>query len=296
MATVQTLHNFRLTCAGAMLMRDGQPCETCVTGSPYAAVRHRCYRGSRLGSLAVARMIDRHRRIGTWTRDVDAFVALTPFARGRFVAAGLPSERIVVKPNGLPDPGPLRDRAGQDTVRRAAQPREGRRNPEGRGGPARTDHRRRGRRPLRGTLDGAPNLALLGSLPGTEIQARMARAAALVVPSLWYEGLPMVVAEAYAAGTPVIASRIGALADLIEDGVTGLLVTPGDPADLARAMDRILADPSAARRMGLAARAAYLRDWTEEATTASLLAIYRRACTARAALPPLSPSVLEIVR
>ncbi|MFG5117995.1 glycosyltransferase [Methylorubrum sp. POS3] len=297
-ATVQTLHNFRLTCAGAMLMRDGQPCETCVTGSPYAAVRHRCYRGSRLGSLAVARMIDRHRRIGTWTRDVDAFVALTPFARGRFVAAGLPSERIVVKPNGLPDPGPPSEIARDRILFAGRLSRE-------KGVEILKDAAARlgrtidvaGEGPLRGTLDGAPNLALLGSLPGAEIQARMARAAALVVPSLWYEGLPMVVAEAYAAGTPVIASRIGALADLIEDGVTGLLVTPGDPVDLARAMDRILADPSAARRMGLAARAAYLRDWTEEATTASLLAIYRRACTARAALPlPLSPSVLEIVR
>ncbi len=82
--TVQTLHNFRIACAGALLMRDGAPCETCVTGSPYAAVRHACYRGSRLGTLAVARMIDRHRKAGTWTRDVDAFVVLTEFARGRF--------------------------------------------------------------------------------------------------------------------------------------------------------------------------------------------------------------------
>lgn len=154
-----------------------------------------------------------------------------------------------------------------------------------------------GEGPLRDGLEGVPNLNLLGTLPGAEVQARMARAAALVVPSLWYEGLPMVVAEAFAAGTPVIASRIGALADLVEDGVTGLLVTPGDPADLARAMARILADPEAARRMGRAARAAYLRDWTEDATTAALLAIYRRACAARAAAPlPVTTSVLEIAR
>lgn len=297
-ATVQTLHNFRLTCAGALLMRDGHPCETCVTGSAYAAVRHGCYRGSKVGTFAVARMIDRHRRIGTWTRDVDAFVVLTPFARGRFVAAGLPPERIVVKPNGLPDPGSpseesrknilfagrLSREKGVETLKAAAAQLGQGIDVAGEG-------------PLRESLEGAENLNLLGTLPGAEVQARMARAAALVVPSLWYEGLPMVVAEAYAAGTPVIASRIGALADLVEDGVTGLLVTPGDPADLARAMARILADPAAARRMGQAARAAYLRDWTEEATTASLLAIYRRACAARAAAAlPLTSPVLEIAR
>ena len=296
-ATVQTLHNFRLTCAGALLMRDGQPCETCVTGSAYSAVRHGCYRGSRVGTFAVARMIERHRRIGTWTRDVDAFVVLTPFARGRFVAAGLPPERIVVKPNGLPDPGEpseaprnrilfagrLSREKGVETLKAAAAQLGQGIDVAGEG-------------PLRESLEGASGLNLLGTLPGAEVQARMARAGALVVPSLWYEGLPMVVAEAFAAGTPVIASRIGALADLVEDGVTGLLVTPGDPADLARAMARILADPEAARRMGRAARAAYLRDWTEEATRSALLSIYRRACAARAAPLPLTPPVLEIAR
>lgn len=297
-ATVQTLHNFRLTCAGALLMRDGKPCETCVTGSPYAAVRHRCYRGSRLGSLAVARMIDRHRRIGTWTRDVDAFVVLTPFARGRFVAAGLPPERIGVKPNGLPDPGPPSE-ASRETILFAGRlsREKGVETLKAAAGQLGRAIDVAGEGPLRESLDGAPGLTLLGTLPGAEVQARMARAAALVVPSLWYEGLPMVVAEAFAAGTPVIASRIGALADLVEDGVTGLLVTPGDPAALAQAMARILADPQAARRMGRAARAAYLRDWTEEATTAALLSIYRRACAARAAAPlSLTTPVLEIAR
>lgn len=282
--TVQTLHNFRIACAGALLMRDGVPCETCVTGSPYAAVRHACYRGSRLGTLAVARMIDRHRKAGTWTRDVDAFVVLTEFARGRFIAAGLPEQRLVVKPNGLPDPGPP-----------PAGPREGilfagRLSPEK--GVAVLKEAAAGLSlpidvagdgPLRDTLEGAPGLTLLGALPPAAMRARMGRAAALVVPSLWYEGLPMVVAEAFAAGTPVIASRIGALAGLVEDGVTGLLVTPGDPVDLARAIERLASRPDEARRMGEAARAAYLRDWTEEATTAALIALYRRALAARAA-------------
>lgn len=280
--TVQTLHNFRITCAGALLLRDGVPCETCVTGSPYAAVRHACYRGSRLGTLAVARTIDRHRRAGTWTRDVDAFVTLTDFARGRFIAAGLPAGRLFVKPNGLPDPGPpadgpregilfagrLSSEKGVAVLKRAAARLSVPIAVAGDG-------------PLRDTLEGAPGLTLLGPLPPAETRARMGRAAALVVPSVCYEGLPMVVAEAFAAGTPVIASRIGSLAGLIEDGVTGLLATPGDPADLARAIEQVAAQPDAARRMGAAARAAYLRHWTEEATTAALIGIYRQALDAR---------------
>ena len=281
--TVQTLHNFRLVCAGALLMRDGAPCETCLTGSAYKSVRHACYRGSRLGTLAVARMIDRHRKSGTWTRDIDAFIALTGFARGRFIAAGLPAQRLFVKPNGLPDPGPPPDeprrgilfagRLSQEKgveILKAAAPL------------LTAPVEMAGEGPLRDILAGAPGLTLLGALPQAELRARMGRAAALVVPSLWYEGLPMVVAEAYAAGTPVIASRIGALAHLIEDGVTGLLVTPGDPVDLARAIERLSGRPDEARGMGAAARAAYLRDWTEEATTAALLTIYRTALAARA--------------
>lgn len=281
--TVQTLHNFRLVCAGALLMRDGAPCETCLTGSAYKSVRHACYRGSRLGTLAVARMIDRHRKAGTWTRDVDAFIALTGFARGRFIAAGLPAQRLFVKPNGLPDPGPPPDeprrgilfagRLSQEKgveILKAAAPL------------LTAPVEMAGEGPLRDILAGAPGLTLLGALPQAELRARMGRAAALVVPSLWYEGLPMVVAEAYAAGTPVIASRIGALAHLIEDGVTGLLVTPGDPVDLARAIERLSGRPDEARGMGAAARAAYLRDWTEEATTAALLTIYWTALAARA--------------
>ncbi|TGD95726.1 glycosyltransferase [Methylobacterium nonmethylotrophicum] len=288
-ATVQTLHNYRLICAGALLMRDGAPCEECVTGSPYRAVRFRCYRGSRLGSLAVARMVDHHRRAGTWRRDVDRFVALTPFARERFVAAGFPAGRIRIRPNGLPDPGPPSG-ASRDGLLYV-----GRLSPE-KGllvlaeAAARIGTRVTaiGEGPLAGALAGHPGLDLRGPCAPNAVQAAMARAAALVVPSLWYEGLPMVVAEAFAAGTPVVASRIGALASLVADGTTGLLAAPGDPAALALALARIRDDPAAAAAMGRAARTVYERDWREDVTTRALLAIYRDAVAARAADAPLA--------
>ncbi|GJD64506.1 glycosyltransferase [Methylobacterium frigidaeris] len=288
-ATVQTLHNYRLICANAFLMREGAPCELCVTGSPYRAVRFACYRGSRTGSLAVARMIDHHRRAGTWRRDVDRFVALTPFARERFVAAGFPAEKIRVRPNGLPDPGPPADGPRQGLLF------VGRLSPE-KGVLVLAEAATRaglrvtviGEGPLAGALAGHPGLELTGTCAPDAVQAAMARAAALVVPSLWYEGLPMVVAEAYATGTPVVASRIGALAGLVADGVTGLLAEPGDAADLAGALGRIAGDPAAAAAMGREARAVYAREWREDVTTRALLDIYRDAVAARAAEAPLA--------
>lgn len=287
-ATVQTLHNYRLLCAGAFLMRDGVPCEVCVDGSPYQAVRFGCYRGSRIGSLAVARMIGRHRRIGTWQRDVDRFVALTPFARDRFTAAGFPAARIRVRPNGLPDPGLPADgpRAGILYVGRLS-PEKGVLVLAEAAGRTRARIAVMGEGPAAEALAGHPRLDLRGPCSRETVQAAMARAAAVVLPSLWYEGLPMVLAEAFAAGTPVVASRIGALAGLVADGVTGLLAAPGDAADLARALDRIHDDPAGAAAMGRAARAVYEREWHEEATTRALLDIYRDAIAARAADHPL---------
>ena len=285
-ATVQTLHNFRVTCANGILMRDARPCEDCIGGSPYNAVRHACYRGSRLGSLAVARMIDVHRRAGTWTRDVDRFIALTGFARSRFVAAGLPESRIRIKPNGLADPGPIRDGA------RAGILYVGRLGPE-KGVVPLVAAARLTRAPVTVIGDGplveavrdVPNLTYLGPRDRDGVRAAMAAAAAVVVPSLCYEGLPMVIAEAFSVGTPVVASRIGALPDLVVEGETGLHAAPGDPAAFARAFDRIVDDPEAARAMGRAARAAYEREWTEASVTARALPIYREAIAARAASP-----------
>ncbi|WP_244480068.1 glycosyltransferase family 4 protein [Methylobacterium sp. Leaf465] len=286
-ATVQTLHNFRVTCANGILMRESRPCEDCVTGSPYQAVRHACYRGSRLGSLAVARMIDVHRRAGTWERDVDRFIALTPFARTRFLAAGLPESRIRIKPNGLADPG--LDARGP----RAGILFVGRLVPEKGVGTLRAAARLTrapitviGEGPEADALAREPGLTLLGPQDPTAVQAAMARAAALVVPSHWYEGLPMVIAEAFSLGTPVVAARIGALADLVTEGRTGLLVPPRDPHALAQALDRIVDDPDAARAMGRHARLAYERDWTEDAVTARALAIYREAIATRSAAMP----------
>src|SRR5712692_7087883 len=224
---VQTLHNFRITCANGLLLRNGAPCELCVTGSPYNAVRFRCYRNSRVGSIAVARMIAAHRRRGTWRKKVARFVALSEFARDRFVAAGLPAERITVKPNGTDDPGArpegpttavlyvgrLSEEKGVRTLLEAAR---------GASVPIRIV----GDGPLRAELEAtAPKtVAFLGHLSRDAVLAEMARALCLVVPSIWYENFPMTLVEACAVGLPAIVSRLGALPEIVEDGITGLHV------------------------------------------------------------------------
>ena len=101
---VATLHNYRLARAAATLLRDGRPCERCLTGTAYWGAAYACYRGSWLGSLATAHMIQRHRRLGTWRDKVDRLIVLTEFQKGKMIAAGIPAERLVVKPNFLANP------------------------------------------------------------------------------------------------------------------------------------------------------------------------------------------------
>ncbi|GEP11609.1 glycosyltransferase family 4 protein [Methylobacterium gnaphalii] len=277
--TVQTLHNYRVICAGATLNRNGAPCEICITKSPYNAVLHRCYRGSLLGSLAVAYSVQQHKSRGTWSNDVDRFIVLTEFERSRFIAAGLPAERIKTKPNGLADPDPgvgavqrhgllfvgrLTHEKGVDVLVRAAQMA---------GCPIKV----LGEGPLQPLVEGCAEIEYLGQCEPSVVRTAMAEAAAMIVPSVWYEGLPMVIVEAFASGTPVIASRIGSLIEIIEDGVTGIHTEPGDAADLARAMTRLASDPAAARRMGKAARLKYEQNWSEALTTSHLLSIYEEA-------------------
>lgn len=283
---VQTLHNYRLLCPSALLVRDGKPCHACVGSRvAVAAVAHACYRGSRAATGAVAGMLMLHRAAGTWQRQVDTYIATTTFARDLFVSGGLPANRIVVKPHFVdPDPGAgtgcggyalyvgrLSTEKGVDTLLEAWS-------------------RMNGRIALRIAGDGplAPKVAAAASqLRGVEwlgrrdraaVRQLMAAAAVLVFPSIAYETFGQVIAEAYAAGTPVIASSHGAAAELVDPGRTGALVRPGDAADLAAQVDA-LSSSGSLRAMRAAARARFERCFTAGTNYESLLTIYRGALT-----------------
>ena len=290
-AVVQTLHNYRLLCPVATLMRRGRVCELCLTGSAYQAVLHGCYRESRQATLAVARMIERHRRLGTWRTKVERFIALTEFARRKFVAGGLPPERLTVKPNFAADPGE------PAPGRREGALYVGRLSPE-KGVETLLAAWRSLAVPLRVVGDGPlaevlaracpPTVSLLGRLPPAEVGREMARAAFLVVPSHCYEGFPMVVVEAYARGLPVLASGHGALAEVVEDGVTGRHVAPADAADLAAKAAWAAANPETLAAMGRAARARFRARYDAPRNHERLLAIYGQARAQRHAAPKVA--------
>ncbi|HEX7924153.1 MAG TPA: glycosyltransferase [Bradyrhizobium sp.] len=278
---VVTLHNYRSICTGGMLLRDGRICHKCVDRGHLWGVVHRCYRGSLPGSLASAYMIAQHQRRGTWTRPGLRLIALTQFARTVFTQAGFDAGRIDVKPNFMADPGtpdPATARAGLLYVGRLSREK-------GVGvlldAVAGTSMPLRivGEGPERAALEAraSANVRFLGALSRAEVLREMARARALVVPSLWYEGFPMVVVEAFAQGTPVIASEIGGLAEVVSAGRTGALVPPGDAAALRQRIAELLGDSDLATTWGQAARTVYLERYAPDENLRLLEAIYARA-------------------
>lgn len=280
---IQTLHNYRLICPGALLMRHGKICESCITASPYQAVIHGCYRNSKLGSLVVANMVATHRKRATWQRKVNRFIALTEFAKTKFLEAGFPEERIVVKPNFVDDPliyqpkavdsaspyalfvGRLSEEKGIKTLL-AAWPKVNKDALLKVAGSGPLDD-----------LVGGNNISRLGRLESEEISRLMRNAAFLVFPSEWYEGFPMVLVEALAHGLPILASRLGSMAEIVEDGVNGLLFEPGNATELAEKAAWLLDNPQELARLSNNARSTYLSKYTPDKNYEEMLSIYQHA-------------------
>lgn len=272
---VQTLHNFRLMCLNALFLREGKVCEDCMGHLPWRGVTRGCYRDSRVASAALAGMLTLHRGIGTYQHKVARYIALNGFCRNKFIEGGLPAERVVVKPNfvdfdapqpasrvGLLFVGRLSAEKGVATLAQAMalQPD--------------LHLRVAGAGPEAGLLDAIAGVTLLGSLPGDVVRQEMSRAAALVVPSIWYENFPRTIVEAFACGLPVIASRIGALADIVTDGTTGLLFEPGHPRDLADKLAWAQAHPEQMAAMGRNARTQFEAEFSAEVNYRCLMDIY----------------------
>jgi glycosyltransferase involved in cell wall biosynthesis len=283
---VQTLHNYRLICPEAKFFRDGKVCEECLEHGVWRSVRYGCFQGSTKATAVVAAMLATHRLLGTWSRLIDTFLAPTEFARRKFIEGGLPADKILIKPNFV-DPDP-----GEGTGDRSYALSVGRLSPE------------KGLRtllaawaslnnsiplyivgdgPMRPELEqyaqqhGLSNVRFLGRLAWKETMDVMKGARCLVFPSGCYEGaLPLSVVEAFACGTPVIASRHGAMQDLITNGSTGLHFTPGDAKDLASKVQQAWMNPSDLDAMRKQARRAYEANYTAARSYQILLETYER--------------------
>jgi glycosyltransferase involved in cell wall biosynthesis len=285
-AVVQALRNYRLLCAGSYLMREGRPCEDCVSRAvPWPAIVHRCYRDSIGATAAVVGMQMSHRVLGTWRRKVDAFFTLTEFARQRFVAAGFEPQRVHVKNNSVaPDPGVRAGLGGFVAFVARLSPEKGVATV------LEAWRRDRSLPPLKVVGDGPmegqvqaaaeddDRIAWLGHLAAAEVHQVMGEAMALIMPSLWYETFGRTIAEAFSVGTPVIASRLGAMIELVDDDRTGWHFNAGDAADLAAKVCRLTAAPrEKIQAMRSAARGEYEARFTADRNYARLMEIYAAA-------------------
>jgi glycosyltransferase involved in cell wall biosynthesis len=231
-------------------------------------------------SSVLAAMLTVHRAAGTYANKVTRYIALNDFCRRKFIEGGLPADRIVIKPNfvDMPYTKPLVQRRGGLFVGRLSHEKGTQILAAAATNLDRIIVDVIGIGDEREALASCQNLNLLGWQNGAEILERMRRASYLVMPSIWYENFPRTLVEAFACGLPVIASRIGALAEIIKDEVTGLLFEPGNPNDLADKVRWAEAHPDKLARMGQAARTEYEEKYTAERNYETLMRIYGEAC------------------
>lgn len=284
--TVVTLHSFRFACVAATCHRDGHICEDCVGRRvKWPSVQHRCYHDSALGSGALALSLVTHRAMGTFHNDIDRYLALTGFARDLMIRDGYPPDKIVVKPNSVPDTGAVgRPDAASPYFLFAG------RLIDVKGVRTLLDAWRRlatervrlvvaGDGELRNLVKDAAaadeRIEWRGWLDESSITRLMSGALATVVPSEWYEGLPLVILRSLSVGTPVVVSDLENISkELLEDGA-GWAFRTGQPADLARTVQTVASRPDTVSRMRQRARASFVARYSPAVDTARLEAVYR---------------------
>lgn len=274
---VQTLHNFRYMCLNALYLRNEEICEDCAGSLPWRGVLRKCYRDSTMASLGLASTLAFHRGVGTYSKKISAFIALNEFCKEKFVAAGLPKRKVFVKPNFVDASEPAREkRNGFLYVGRLSKEK---------GVAVLSDCARfcsevkfnvAGVGPEFALMQNISNVNMLGMVDQFNVRFEMDRAVALILPSICYENFPRTIVEAFAAGLPVIASRIGAMAELVENGVTGLLFEPGDPRDLAEKVKWASLNSNEMLEMGKRAREKYSEFYTPKKNYEQMMSIYAK--------------------
>jgi glycosyltransferase involved in cell wall biosynthesis len=285
---VQTLHNYRLLCPAATFFRDGAICEECVERSLIRGAIHGCYHESRVHTAAISLILKVHRLRSTWDM-VDSFIALSDFARNKFIDSGLPAQKVKIKPNFV-DPDPEeRTEIGEYALF------IGRLSPE-KGLSTMIDAWSRlrlpvplriiGDGPMRACLELESaklpncNIKFEGAVPRESVFEAIKRARFLIFPSEWYECFPMTLVEAFACGTPCIASAIGSLEEIVENGRNGLLFEARNAQDLADKVEQAWSSPEASRQMGREARRCFETRYTADQNYIRLMDIYSETLAA----------------
>jgi glycosyltransferase involved in cell wall biosynthesis len=285
--TVFTIRNYRLLCPIGLFFRDGEICEECLEHSLFKSIKYACYHNSRTQTTSVALALKSHRLLHTWKTKVDLFIALSEFTRQKFISIGIPESKIHIRPNFLEmDPG-----VGE--VEREYALFAGRLSPEK--GVLELVRAWKnipnlplvivGDGPLRNKLENYINennlldIKLLGFLPLDQLLEVMKKALFLVVPSLLYETFGRIVIEAYATGTPVIASNIGVVASLVKEGITGVTYNPKEPMDLPKKISYALEDPDRLQVWSEEARSVFEKTYSSTNAYKNLIQIYNRLKT-----------------
>jgi glycosyltransferase involved in cell wall biosynthesis len=280
---VQTLHNYRPLCANGLLSRAGAVCEDCLRSPfPWRGAVRGCYRDSRSASTVIATMVATHRLMGTWRNRIDAYIAPSEFTRNKFIEGGFDGSRIHVKPHFVhPDPG-VGDGSGRYAIYVGRLSRE-----KGVLTLLHAWQQLHGSVPLVIVGDGplasvvsevakqSANIRWLGTAEPARVYDLIGQAACAIVPSECYETFGRVVVEAFAKGTPVIGSDVGALAESVRDGEAGFQFRMRDPNHLAAVVRRLF--DQSPLEMRKAARAAFESTFSAAKNYETLLEIYRGA-------------------
>jgi glycosyltransferase involved in cell wall biosynthesis len=282
---VVTLHNYRLICPSATLFYDGQIYEKSIHSIfPLDAIWKGVYRNSRIQTAAVAFMTAIHSLLGTWRNKIDCYIMLTQFARDKIQSSGLaiPKDKVIVKSNFSEDCGEgntkrqkyflfvgrLTEEKGIRTLLYAANLNNFKLVIIGDG-------------PLRGLVENScllnTNIFYAGFQSKSKVINYLKECRALIFPSIWYEGFPVTIVEAFSTGTPVIASNIGSMHEIIQHEENGLHFTPGDEKDLVLKMRQILKDEVLHKKLSYNARQSYINYYTPENNYYQLMRVYKKA-------------------
>jgi glycosyltransferase involved in cell wall biosynthesis len=304
---VATIHNRRLVCARGDFFRDGSICHDCASGSPVSALIHGCYRGSRVATAPVALAASVHRQ--AWRSLVSAYLFVSMSLRDQLAGLDLTQDRVFVKHHLIPrrDAAPA-PAAREPTVFYAGRLDEAKGvrllmtgweryqsmsgNPGLRlviagAGPLEQE--------VRAWASSLPSAEFLGQVSGSRCAELMARARAVILPSVCEETFGLAAVEAMAAGVPPIATGHGAFPELITSGVDGMLFRPGDPAALAAAIADVEAHPARYENYGGQARKTYEQRFDPERNLEQLLGIYRFAIAHPVCSPGRPASAASLV-
>ena len=285
---VLTVHNYRLICANALLLRNGEVCELCTQKKfPLSGTRYKCYRNSAMESALVTSITGIHKLFNTWQKKIHTYITLNDFSRTKLLHSSLniPPGKIITKPNFVPDPGDgnthrenfflfagriVKEKGVHVLAKAFATMPENKIIIIG-DGPEKDLLQRQ--------FSSFPNIVFEGQLEKKLVTDHMKRCKAFICPSIWYEGAPLTIIEAFATGTPVIASRLGSMRESITDGFNGLHFTPGDAADLCAKTRLLVTKTEDNSTLYQNARQTYVEKYHADIHYNAILKIYKNALT-----------------